>query len=241
MLAHAYRLSHPLGEWSIATALRSATPPAAISLDYSKHGTRVSVIERLKGKSGWLRLVRLVVTAYETTETLLFSGTCDDGSVLDHEACERLMLIQAAGRPASLTGAAATTPDVLATNSARQVEATIAAILETNQRLFTEERDKLEKWADDKLMAAEEQLRNTKARIAQLKRDARKAATLQEQSDIQQELSALERQQRKQRQDIFAVEDEIIERRDALIQALQERLKQTTEEEHLFTLRWTVV
>ena len=62
-----------------------------------------------------------------------------------------------------------------------------------------------------------------------------------------QRLSALNRQQRQQRmqrqqrQDIFAVEDEIIERRDALIQALQERLKQTTEEEHLFTLRWTVV
>ncbi|MDZ7854934.1 SNF2-related protein [Sphaerotilus sp.] len=241
MLAHAYRLSHPLGEWSIDTARSAATPPAAVSLDYSKHGTRVSVIERLQGKSGWLRLVRLVVTACETTETLLFSGTCDDGFTLDQEACERLMSIQAAGRPASLTGAATTPPDVLTTNSTRQVEATIAAILETNQRLFTEERDKLEKWADDKLMAAEEQLRNTKARIAQLKRDARRAATLQEQSSIQQELSALERQQRKQRQDIFAVEDEIIERRDALIQALQERLKQTTEEEHLFTLRWSVV
>lgn len=242
MLAHAYRLSHPLGEWSINTARNAATPPAIISLDYSNHGTRVSVIERLKGKSGWLRLVRLVVTAYEATETLLFSGTCDDGFTLDQETCERLMSVQATGRPATLTGATAETPpDMLVTNSARQVEATIAAILETNQRLFTEERDKLEKWADDKLMASEEQLRNTKARIAQLKRDARQAATLQEQSEIQQELSALERQQRKQRQDIFAVEDEIIERRDALIQALQERLKQTTDEEHLFTVRWSVV
>jgi len=241
MLAHAYRLSHPLGEWSIDTARSAATPPAAVSLDYSKHGTRVSVIERLKGKSGWLRLVRLVVTAYETTETLLFSGTCDDGSTLDQEACERLMSIQATGRPVSLTGTSTTPPDVLMTNSTRQVEATIAAILETNQRLFTEERDKLEKWADDKLMAAEEQLRNTKARIAQLKRDARKAATLQEQSSIQQELSALERQQRKQRQDIFTVEDEIIERRDALIQALQERLKQHTHDEEIFVLRWSVV
>jgi benzoyl-CoA reductase/2-hydroxyglutaryl-CoA dehydratase subunit BcrC/BadD/HgdB len=150
--------------------------------------------------------------------------------------------VQATGRATALNGTPSQTPpELLATNSARQVEATIAAILETNQRLFTEERDKLEKWADDKLMAAEEQLRNTKARIAQLKRDARKATTLHEQSGIQQELSALERLQRKQRQDIFAVEDEIIDRRDALIQALQERLKQTTEEEHLFTLRWTVV
>ena len=242
MLAHAYRLSHPLGEWSIDTARHASTPPVAMGFDYSRYGTRVSVIERLKGKSGWLKLVRLAVTAYETTETLLFSGTCDEGSTLDQETCERLMSVPAAGRPSALNASLGQIPPgILATNSARQVEATIAAILETNQRLFTEERDKLEKWADDKLMAAEEQLRNTKARIAQLKRDARKAATLQEQSGLQQELGALERQQRKQRQDIFAVEDEIIERRDALIQALQERLKQTTEEEHLFTLRWTVV
>lgn len=117
----------------------------------------------------------------------------------------------------------------------------IAIILESNKRLFNEERDKLETWADDKLMSAEEQLRNTNARIQQLKHDARKAITLQEESAIQQELSTLERQQRKQRQEIFLVEDEIIERRDALIQALQKRLKQTTEEEHLFTIHWSVV
>ena len=132
-------------------------------------------------------------------------------------------------------------PNTLATNSARQVEAMIAIILESNKRLFNEERDKLETWADDKLMSAEEQLRNTNARIQQLKHDARKAITLQEESAIQQELSTLERQQRKQRQEIFLVEDEIIERRDALIQALQKRLKQTTEEEHLFTIHWSVV
>jgi ERCC4-related helicase len=242
MLAHAYRLSHPLGEWCIDTARGASTPAAAVSLDYSRHGTRMSVVERLKGQSGWVKLVRLVVTAYETTETLLFSGTCDDGSVLDQETCERLMSVQAAGRPTGLAGTAAPMPPaILATNSARQVEAAIAAVLETSQRLFIEERDKLEKWADDKLMAAEEHLRNTKARIAQLKRDAHKAPTLQEQSDVQRELGELERQQRKQRQDIFAVEDAIIERRDALIEALQERLKQTTEEEHLFTIYWSVV
>lgn len=242
LLAHAYRLSHPLGKWSIDIGLSASTPIAAINLDYYKHGKRVSVIERLKGKSGWLKLVSLVVTAFETTETLLFSGVCDDGTTLDQEACERLMSIQAVGHPSAIADAVVSSPpDTLATNSAQHVEAMIAIILESNTRLFNEERDKLETWADDKMMSAEEQLRNTKARILQLKRDARKAVTLQEQSVIQQELSTLERQQRKQRQEIFSVEDEIIERRDALIQALQERLKQTTEEEHLFTIHWSVV
>ncbi|MBR8087526.1 DEAD/DEAH box helicase family protein [Burkholderia vietnamiensis] len=238
MLAHAYRLSHPLGEWSIATGINAPTPLATLKLDYGKHGARVSVVEMLRGKCGWLTLVRLEVSAFETTEALLFSGITDDGQVLDQEACEKLMTIPAAGEPTAIQDAG---PRSLAANSQRLVEATIAEVLEANQRLFNEERDKLERWADDKLLAAEEALKNTKARIAQLKRDARKAATLQEQDGLQRELSELERKQRRLRQEIFAVEDEIIEKRDALIASLQQRLQEKTETQTLFTLRWQVV
>lgn len=237
MLAHAYRLSHPLGEWSIDTSLNAATPVATLKFDYSKHGARVSVIERLRGMSGWLTLVRLEITAFETTEALLFSGLTDDGQVLDQETCEKLMAIPAAGKPTPLNTAV---PEALLANSQRAVAATIAQVLEANQRLFNEERDKLERWSDDKLLAAEEALKNTKARIAQLKRDARKAATLQEQDGIQRELSELERKQRRLRQEIFAVEDEIIAKRDELIASLQQRLQEKTSNETLFSVRWQV-
>ena len=237
MLAHAYRLSHPLGEWSIETSLNAATPVATLKLDYDKHGARVSVIEKLRGKSGWLTLARLEVTAFETTEALLFSGLTDDGQVLDQETCEKLMAIPAAGKPTPLNTAV---PEALLANSQRAVAATIAQVLEANQRLFNEERDKLERWADDKLLAAEEALKNTKARIAQLKRDARKAVTLQEQDGIQRELSELERKQRRLRQEIFAVEDEIIAKRDELIASLQQRLQEKTSNETLFSIRWQV-
>jgi len=237
MLAHAYRLSHPLGEWSIDASLNAATPVATLKLDYGKYGARISVVENLRGKSGWLTLARLEVTAFETTEALLFSGSTDDGQVLDQEACEKLMAIPAAGKPTPLS---TNVPETLLANSQRAVAATIAQVLEANQRLFNEERDKLERWADDKLLAAEEALKNTKARIAQLKRDARKAATLQEQDGIQRELSELERKQRRLRQEIFAVEDEIIAKRDELIASLQQRLQEKTSSETLFSIRWQV-
>jgi hypothetical protein len=237
MLAHAYRLSGPLGEWSISQGLEAPTPVATLKLDYAKHGARISVIEKLRGKSGWLTLVRLQVTAFETSEALLFSGITDDGEPLDQETCEKLMGIPAAGKPTPIE---ASHPESLAANSQRAVTAAIAAVLEANQRLFNEERDRLERWADDKLLASEEALKNTKARIAQLKRDARKAATLQEHDGIQRELSELERKQRRQRQEIFDVEDDIIAKRDELIASLQQRLQEKTETETLFTLRWQV-
>lgn len=237
ILAHAYRLSHPLGEWSIDASIQAPTPTATVKLDYGKHGARISVVEKLRGKSGWLTLARLEVTAFETSEALLFSGQTDDGEPLDQETCEKLMSIPSAGKPAALHAAV---PQALAANSQRAVAATIAQVLEANQRLFNEERDKLERWADDKLLAAEEALKNTKARIAQLKRDGRKAATLQEQDGIQRELSELERKQRRLRQEIFTVEDEIIAKRDELIASLQQRLQEKTNNETLFSIRWRV-
>jgi ERCC4-related helicase len=238
ILAHAYRINHPLGEWSINASLTASTPTAIVNLDYAKHGARISVVEKLRGKSGWLTLVRLEVTAFETTEALLFSGITDDGEPIDQEACEKLMSIPAADKPIITHEAA---PEILKANSRQRVQATLAEVMENNQCLFNEERDKLERWADDKLLAAEEALKNTKARIAQLKRDARKATTLQEQDGIQRELSELERKQRRLRQEIFVVEDEIIAKRDELIASLQRRLQQKTNIETLFTIRWQVV
>jgi len=238
MLAHAYRLSHPLGEWTIETSLSAPTPMAQLVFNYSAHGGKISLIEDLLGQSGWIRLDRLEVTAFETTDALLFSGLTDDGRTLDQEACEKLMAVEAFDRPERVN---VPLPPELDANAERYIAAAVAEILEINQRLFNDERDKLEKWAEDKLVAAEEVLKNTKARINQLKRDARKAATLQEQAGIQQEISSLEKQQRRQRQEIFAVEDEIIDKRDQLIESLQQRLQERTETTTLFTLRWQVV
>jgi hypothetical protein len=238
MLAHAYRLNHPLGEWVLDNARKAATPVAELAFDYVGNPTRISVIDQLRGKSGWLTLNHLTVAGFDTSESLLFSAVLDDGQMLDQETCEKLFSVQAAGKPSPASGKP---PSVLAANAERLAQARIAELLEANQRLFNEEREKLEKWADDKLLAAEEGLRETKARIAQLKRDARKAATLEEQSAIQNELRELERRQRRQRQDIFSVEDEIIERRDALIDQLEKRIQQHTESDNLFTLRFRVV
>ncbi|NVI81372.1 ATP-dependent helicase [Janthinobacterium sp. BJB312] len=237
MLAHAYRLTHPLGEWTLAQALAGATPPAEIIFEHSRHPSRISVLEPLRGTCGWLRLIRLRVTAFDVCERLMFIARTDSGSVLDQETCEKMLMLEAAAKPAGITASA---PAWLDSNGQRRVEAEVAVILDTNQRLFHEERNKLEKWADDKLLAAEEHLRNTKQQIAQTKRDSRQALSMEEQAGIQVQLRALEQQQRKQRQEVFEVEDAVLEKRDALIAQLEQRLTQSVHAETLFSIRWWV-
>ena len=61
-----------------------------------------------------------------------------------------------------------------------------------------------------------------------------------EQHEIQEKIGKLERQQRRQRQETFKAEDEIIEKRDQLIDSLERQLVRQTETETLFTIRWAV-
>ena len=112
---------------------------------------------------------------------------------------------------------------------------------EVNNRFFQAEREKLEKWADDKIFASEQILQETKNRLRNLKRVSGQVETVEEQCDVQAQIKELEKLQRRQRQQIFDIEDEITERRDQLIDALKQKINQRTKIERLFSIRWLVV
>lgn len=73
------------------------------------------------------------------------------------------------------------------------------------------------------------------------KREARKATSAESHHDIQKEIKRLERLQRNQRRQIFNVEDEIMEKRDELIDELEQKMVQETRKEELFTVKWKVI
>lgn len=234
-----YRLSHPLGELVVDDAKGLDTPMASLSFDVTNHPTRVHVIEALKGKSGYLILTRLVIDSYEREECLLFSGFDEKGGSLDQETMDKLF--GCAGRVVEAGVLQESVRERLAAESKRHVNATISRSLEQNNVHFNQAREKLEKWAEDMVLAAEKVLKDTKEQVKALRRQARQAVTLEEQHDIQQQLQKLEKQQRRQRQEIFKVEDEIMEKRDSLIESLERRIAQKTEAEQLFTIKWAVV
>lgn len=234
-----YRLSHPLGEWSIDQGKRAETPVAKVKFDVTNYPMRVSVVDALKGKAGWLTLQHLTIDSFDREEYLLFSAMDDHGGSLDQETCQKLFHCTAQAE-----GARNPTPELterLRKEAGQHAQATITHSLEGNNALFNEERERLEKWADDMVFAAEKDLADTKAQIKTVRRQTRLATTLDEQSELQHKLRDLEKKQRKQRQQIFETEDQIAEKRDSLIDGLQRRMTQETNSTHLFTIRWEVV
>jgi len=237
--ANLYRLSHPLGEYVLDTAKSSMVPTNKVVFNISNHPVRISVIESLKGKSGYLTLTKLTIESYEKEEYLLFNGITDNNEQLDQEICEKLF--QCVGQETTPNNWSEGVKKKLLKDANHHIQATINQSLENNNKYFQEESDRLERWADDLILASEKELQETKAKIKEAKRQARKATSTESHHDFQKEIKQLEQQQRKQRRQIFDVEDEIMDKRDELIDELEKKMVQETTKEELFTIQWKVI
>lgn len=235
--SHIYRLTHPLGEYVLDIGRRLEAPIAELMFDLTGSPHKISVLEGLASRSGWLELNVLELESFQLEEHLVFSAQTDDGDWLDSEACEQMLELGAVANPLSL----AVPSGGFEANIRRQIEAALSRALEENSEYFQREREKLDQWAEDQVRAAEFALHDTKDRIKDAKRRARTAVTVEDQSSIQKEIRELESQQRRQRQQIFDVEDEIEGKRDELISALERRLNQHSHSVPLFRIRWNLV
>lgn len=233
-----YRLSHPLGERVIQTGKDLPCPVSKVVFDITHNPTKISVIESLKEKSGWLTLSKLKISSFESEEYLLFSGMDDAGGNLDQETIEKLF--NCIGYDRQETTLPEPIRHRLCADNERHIKATIARNLEDNNKHLSEACIQLDKWAEDMEKAAAKEMDDTKRRIADIRRKVRLAPTMQEQAELQTELKKLETLRRRQQQKIFDVEDEIAEKRDSLVDQLTKRMEQRTETETLFTIRWIV-
>ena len=234
-----YRLNHPLGEHVIAQAIQRPCPPAELTFDITGHGARILAVEQLKGRSGWLTLQHLHIDSFDSEEYLLFSAVDDQGNNLDQETCEKFF--NCTGPVSGQVEVPESVQKRLKADGERHVKAAIARNLEENNRHFAEARDQLDKWAEDMELAAQKDLDDVKRQIRERQRRSRQAPTVAEQHALQEEIAGLERKKRTLRKRIFDIEDEISNKRDQLIEALERRMQQKTVAKTLFTIRWHVV
>jgi predicted nucleic acid-binding Zn-ribbon protein len=234
-----YRLSHPLGEHVIDTAMKQDLSVQSLHFDISSHPAKISVIEALKGKSGWLKLGKMTIDSLERHEELVFTACTDDGSSLDHETCQKLF-----NCGATITGDADIPEDAghkIGAEEKQRQSAALNRIMEKNNQFFREEHARIDKWADDMIFAAEKELKDIREQIKAIGRQVRLAETIEEQANLQQKELDLTKKRRKLRNQLDDIEDEIEQKARHMKDQLQARLQQKVTTDDLFTIRWSVV
>ncbi len=235
-----YRIGHPLAQKIIENCKEINTPLVDVYFEYSNHpNIRVAILEDLIGKEGWLKVNLMTICSFECEEHFIFSAITDDGQILDQEQCNRLLTL-----PATINDHMELkyhTEEKLNEIERKSRVELLKLQKEKNKNYFVEESEKLSKWAEDIITAAELEIKKTKQRIREINRLLRLSTTEEEILNLNKELQELENKKRKQRQRVFEVEDEIEKKRDEIIGQLESRLKQNISEKEIFSIRWKLI
>ena len=234
--AHYYRLAHPLAQYVLTRARGHDTPTAVLTFHYTHAPNKITVLEQLPVKAGWLRLSRLTIEALAQTEDhLIWAGMTDDGRTLDNDIWPRLFAL-----PATVMGPGGAPPAALDSQTSVTQEAIRRQISQRNAELFEAEINKLEAWADDRKVALEHEIKEFDRRIKDIRRAALAALTLEEKLVAQKEVKTLEKERTARRRALYDAQDEIDAQRDQIIEETESRLTQAYSLIELFTIRWEI-
>lgn len=235
--AHLYRLSHPLGEAIVERAKARELAVAELIFDYSNHSGKVSALEPLKGKTGWLTAAMVTIEALDQAEDhLLLSGLSDAGEPLSDDAALRLLTL--AGRVGPEATPNVDTLDRLNGDLRFRQQGIQRLISERNARFFEAEADKLDGWADDLKVGLEREIKEIDRQIKEARRAATTALTLEEKLVGQKQIKSLEALRNQKRRSLFDAQDEIDKQRADLIAQIEGKLEQKIDVVPLFTIRW---
>ena len=238
--ANLYRPGHPLAQKIIERCKASTPDPQSLSFDYSHSGKKISILESLIGKSGYISVVCQTMTALEIEDFVLLSGVTDDGTTVDVEQCRRFFSLNAVGTPGNGDGVPTNLGTALAEGLQKQKNELLATLTERNASFFELELDKLDRWSDDLKVGLEYELKELDRQIREARRSAQIAPALAEKLSIQKQVRELDAARTRKRRELFDAQDRIDKQRQDLIETIEKKLQQDCKETPVFTVRWSL-
>lgn len=229
----------PLGERLIAQAASRALESAHVVFDYTNTQEKAGILVPYLGRSGWLMLSVLSVESEQDREDrLLFSVLDDGGEPLESDFGAKLFTQRAKSVSPTLVP-----PDVetaLSNRAEYLKNLALEDIAQKNRRFFEQELEKLELWADDLKHGLEFEIKQLDREIKDVAREAKLAPTLDEKVALEKKRRELESKRNHKRRQLFEEQDKIDAEKEALIQAVEGRLRQAAAGRPVLTLKWEV-
>lgn len=238
--AYTYRVGHPLAQYVLSKAKNQDTSEkACIVFNYTDSPEKMFVIENEVGKKGILSAKVIHYHSQKDEEDCIIAVAMDDeGQIMPDDFVEKLM---------SISGRITNTqfPEIddsrLKAEMDHKQDIVSEHIAIRDKEFINDESAKIERWAEDQTFTLEEELRNVKKQIKECEHEFRNESDNKRRLELQSEIMSLQRTLRQKRNDLFTVEDEIMARRKALIEEINNSLNKSAKEEYLFTIAWQVV
>ncbi len=234
-----YRIGHKLAQRILKSCKENETLTKEVVFDYSSTPTKVTVLEKYIGKSGWLQIDHLCVNSFEEEDYVLLACYSDDSETIPAETAQRFFSLYADEN--EMISISNETSTVLKDLIQVERQGIISENTNRNRDFFDVEMDKLDQWADDMKISLEKEIRDLDAEIKLRKAEAKKMLNLEAKVKSQRQIKELEKKRSEKRQTLFSAQDEIDDKKETLLTDIEKRLNQKIEQKQLFTIKWKII
>lgn len=231
-----YRIGCPLAKEILAQYLTPLQESAFVEFNYTQTEGHTKLLEELIGQSGVMRVEKVSIDSFEQEDHLIVACQTEEGDWVYPEIDERMLML-----PAHLLSPAPIEDAVVVCLSERVEEMNqeiLSSSSDRNNRFFDEEMEKLDSWADDMKLALEREISDLDQEIRLRKSEAKKISRLEEKVKAQRAIKDLERKRVEKRRNLYIAQDEIDEKKEALLNKIEKMLKQKVERTCLFMIKW---
>lgn len=231
-----YRIGCPLAKEILAQYLTPLQESAFVEFNYTQTEGHTKLLEELIGQSGVMRVEKVSIDSFEQEDHLIVACQTEEGDWVYPEIAERMLML-----PAHLLSPAPIEDAVVVCLSERVEEMNqeiLSSSSDRNNRFFDEEMEKLDSWADDMKLALEREISDLDQEIRLRNSEAKKISRLEEKVKAQRAIKDLERKRVEKRRNLYIAQDEIDEKKEALLNKIEKMLKQKVERTCLFMIKW---
>jgi hypothetical protein len=239
--AQVYRIGHPLAQYFIQNCQKESLPVAKVVFDYDATPNKISALEKLRNRGGWLRLEKFTVESIENEDYLIFSAVDDAGMRIEPDVCRRLFSLNGSIDKKNTTLLSTDLMEAFDADVLTQKNNLLKQREARDIQLFSSEMDKLDRWADDQRLALHTELRELEQEIRLRRNLARQMTSLAERIKEQRAITDLEKKLADKRLHLHTEEDNIETRKNKYLDSIEGKIAKNFDQTTLFTLRWQIV
>lgn len=235
-----YGLNTELGQKVLEKAKQIKECYGQIVFNKSNYPYKISALEELIDKHGFIIVKKLVLHAVENEEYLVINGILDDGTRLDEDICKKLFRLDTSEKIFN-TSPSGQLINNLIEDSNINVNRIREISIEKNNTNLQNEIDKINQWADDKIQSTQLSVENMREERKNLQKDSEMASNFVEKKEIEEKILLLSKKIKESWLMLAESEDKIETERKRMIQNIKNIDYGKQDEELLLLVEFSVV
>lgn len=234
-----FGLNTELGKLLLKECSEINTSTAFIEFDISNYKFKLSRIESLKGKKGYITLQKVYIESFDQEEYLIFNGILEDGTRLSDEMCHTIFRLDTKEHFMMLDKNPLL--DVLLQDVDVSINAKINDVTMKNNKYLSDEILKVNAFIDDKIQSIQLNVEKMRNQRKELQRESDSCTNLKDKEAIEHQISDLSKKIKQSWLQLAMVEEELEDKRRQMIENIKKQNMKTVKTENIFTIAFEVI